>query len=79
MFIIYYMNMSDMNPNQIEDIEVNNPASYEVIEEKNYVPDIVNIAIANMSARIFKSQRLRNAIRQKAMEYTTTSVINNQI
>uniref|UniRef100_A0A6C0CH48 Uncharacterized protein n=1 Tax=viral metagenome TaxID=1070528 RepID=A0A6C0CH48_9ZZZZ len=66
--------MSDMNPNQIEDIEVNNPASYEVIEEKNYVPDIVNIAIANMSARIFKSQRLRNAIRQKAMEYTTTSV-----
>ena len=76
MFIIYYMNMSDMNPNQIEDIEVNNPASYEVVEEKNYVPDIVNIAIANMSARIliFKSQRLRNAIRQIAMEYTTTSV-----
>lgn len=66
--------MSDINPNQIEEIEVNNPVSYEVVEEKNYVPDIVNIAIMNMSARIFKSQRLRNAIRKKAVEYTTTSV-----
>jgi hypothetical protein len=63
-----------MNPTPFEEIEGNNPVLDEVVEEKNYVPDIVNIAIANMSDRIFKNQRLRNTIRQKAMEYTTSVI-----
>ena len=65
---------ADMNPNSFEYIEANNPVSYELMEEKNYVPDIVNIAVANMAAMIFTNTRLRNTINRRAAEYTKAAI-----